>query len=259
MLSTVKKRISSLPVVPAILMSAIESAKRLAARAAVDEFVKDGDVVGIGSGIAWSTVVYAAERLGERVANEGLRISSIPSSFQASQLISQHKLNLTNFDSHPVIDIAIDGADEVDTALNCIKGGGGCHLQEKIVIFNAKKFVIVADYRKQSTYLGEQWTQGVPIEVVPLAYVPLIRKLKELHGAPVLRMAKAKAGPVVTDNGNLILDTHVMRFGILQDPASLEKTLKMLPGVVEVGLFVQLASKAFFGQADGSVKVVVPQ
>ncbi|ETV81996.1 ribose 5-phosphate isomerase A [Aphanomyces astaci] len=253
MLSTVKKRISSLPVVPAILMSAIESAKRLAARAAVDEFVKDGDVVGIGSG---STVVYAAERLGERVANEGLRISSIPSSFQASQLISQHKLNLTNFDSHPVIDIAIDGADEVDTALNCIKGGGGCHLQEKIVIFNAKKFVIVADYRKQSTYLGEQWTQGVPIEVVPLAYVPLIRKLKELHGAPVLRMAKAKAGPVVTDNGNLILDTH---FGILQDPASLEKTLKMLPGVVEVGLFVQLASKAFFGQADGSVKVVVPQ
>ncbi|ETV96174.1 ribose 5-phosphate isomerase A, variant [Aphanomyces invadans] len=251
MLSTVKHGILGLPI--SVVMSAVESAKRLAARAAVDEFVKDGDVVGIGSG---STVVYAAERLGERVANEGLRISSIPSSFQASQLIAQHKLNLTNFDTHPVIDIAIDGADEVDTALNCIKGGGGCHLQEKIVIFNAKKFVIVADYRKESTHLGQQWTQGIPIEVVPLAYVPLMRKLKELHGTPVLRMAKAKAGPVVTDNGNLILDTH---FGIIQDPESLEKTLKLLPGVVEVGLFVKMASKAFFGQADGSVKVVVPQ
>ncbi|KDO21278.1 ribose 5-phosphate isomerase A [Saprolegnia parasitica CBS 223.65] len=236
-----------------ILMSGVEDAKRLAARAAVDEFVKSGDVVGIGSG---STVVYAAERLGERIKEEGLQISCIPSSFQASQLIAQHGLNLTNFDSHPVIDIAIDGADEVDAQLNCIKGGGGCHLQEKIVIFNAKKFVIVADYRKESTFLGEQWIQGIPVEVVPLAYVPLTHKLKELGGSPVLRMAKAKAGPVITDNGNFILDTH---FGIVQDPATLNQTLKLLPGVVEVGLFCHMASKAFFGQADGSVKTAVPQ
>ncbi|OQR81584.1 ribose-5-phosphate isomerase, partial [Thraustotheca clavata] len=219
-----------------------------AARAAVDEFVKSGDIVGIGSG---STVVYAAERLGERIKEEGLVIKCIPSSFQASQLIAQHGLNLTNFDTNPVIDIAIDGADEVDTQLNCIKGGGGCHLQEKIVISNAKKFVIVADYRKESSFLGENWTQGVPIEVVPLAYTPIMLKLRELNGTPVLRMAKAKAGPVITDNGNFILDTN---FGVIEDPACLCQTIKLLPGVVEVGLFCNMASKAFFGQADGSVK-----
>jgi ribose 5-phosphate isomerase A len=108
-----------------------------------------------------------------------------------------------------VIDVTIDGADEVDLQLNCIKGGGACQLQEKIVAFAAKKFVIIADYRKESSKLGEQWVQGVPIEVVPMAYVPLMNKLKEFGGAPVLRMAKNKAGPVVTDNGNFVLDVNV--------------------------------------------------
>ncbi|KAI9995010.1 hypothetical protein PInf_011895 [Phytophthora infestans] len=209
-----------------------------AARQAVDEYVKSGYVVGVGSG---STVVYAAERLGELVKEKKLTdIKCIPTSFQAKQLIVQHKLTLSSLDENPVIDVTIDGADEVDLQLNCIKGGGGCQLQEKIVAFAANKFVVIADYRKESKQLGEQWTQGVPVEVVPMAYVPLMNKMEQdFGGKSVLRMAKSKAGPVVTDNGNFVLDTLCDR-------------LKLLPGVVEVGLFCGMAEKAFFGQTDGS-------
>lgn len=110
-----------------------------------------------------------------------------------------------------MIDVTIDGADEVDAQLNCIKGGGACQLQEKIVAYAAKKFVVIADYRKESAQLGEQWVQGVPVEVIPMAYVPLMNSLREMGGAPVLRMAKQKAGPVVTDNGNFVLDVNVSR------------------------------------------------
>ncbi|KAF1319637.1 Ribose 5-phosphate isomerase a, partial [Globisporangium splendens] len=227
-------------------MSGIEDAKRTAARQAVDEYVKDGFIVGVGSG---STVVYAAERLGELVQQQKLNIKCIPTSFQSKQLIAQHKLVLTSLDENPVIDVTIDGADEVDLQLNCIKGGGACQLQEKIVAHAAKKFVVIADYRKESSQLGEQWVQGVPIEVIPMAYVPLMNKLKEFGGVPVLRMAKNKAGPVVTDNGNFVLDVN---FGLIDNAQALNDRIKLLPGVVEVGLFCGMAEKAFFGQADGS-------
>ncbi|KAG7400665.1 hypothetical protein PHYBOEH_004934 [Phytophthora boehmeriae] len=230
------------------MLSPIEQSKRTAARQAVEEFVKDDFVVGVGSG---STVVYAAERLGELVKEQKLKnIKCIPTSFQAKQLIGEHKLTLTSLDENPVIDVTIDGADEVDLQLNCIKGGGGCQLQEKIVAFAAKTFVVIADYRKESKQLGEQWTQGVPVEVVPMAYVPLMRTMEEVFGGkPVLRMAKAKAGPVVTDNGNFVLDVN---FGVINDPKTLCDRLNLLPGVVEVGLFCGMAAKAFFGQTDGS-------
>ncbi|KAJ0392796.1 hypothetical protein P43SY_003726 [Pythium insidiosum] len=234
-------------------LSPIEQAKRTAARQAVDEYVQNGFVVGVGSG---STVVYAAERLGELVREKGLQIKCIPTSFQSKQLIAENKLTLTSLDEHPVIDVTIDGADEVDLSLNCIKGGGGCQLQEKIVAFAAKKFVVIADYRKESSQLGQQWTKGVPIEVIPMAYVPLMAKMRELGGTPVLRMAKAKAGPVVTDNGNFVLDVN---FGVITAPAALNDKLKLLPGVVEVGLFCAMAEKAFFGQEDGSFTTRVAQ
>lgn len=177
-----------------------------AARQAVEEYVRDGFVVGVGSG---STVVYAAERLGELVREQQMTLKCIPTSFQSRQLIAQNGLTLTSLDEHPEIDVTIDGADEVDLQLNCIKGGGGCQLQEKIVAFAAKKFVVIADFRKESAALGEQWTQGVPVEVVPMAHVPLARSLRALGGEPVLRMAQRKAGPVVTDNGNFVLDVNV--------------------------------------------------
>jgi ribose 5-phosphate isomerase A len=141
----------------------IEQSKKIAAYTAVDEFIKDNMVVGIGSG---STITYAIQRLEERTKTEGLKVICIPSSFQSSHLILKSSLTIGDLERYPQIDVTIDGADEVDEHLNLMKGGGGCQTQEKIVAFNAKVYVIIADYRKQSKILGEKWKNGVPIEVI---------------------------------------------------------------------------------------------
>jgi ribose 5-phosphate isomerase A len=204
-------------------------------------------VLGIGSG---STVVYAVERIAERVKSEKLNLICIPTSFQARQLIIENGLILSDLDRNSEIDVAIDGADEVDANLNCIKGGGGCCTQEKIVASNATQFVIIADYRKDSSSLGQQWKKGVPIEVIPMSYVPVLKKLEKIGAKSKLRMAVAKAGPVVTDNGGFIIDAD---FGIIQDPVTLDTQIRSIVGVIETGLFIKMACKAFFGNADGSV------
>lgn len=230
-------------------MDNVESAKRAAAHTAVDDHVKDAYRVGVGSG---STVVYAVERLAQRVHEEGLKVVCVPTSFQARQLIVNNNLELSDLEITPELDVAIDGADEADEKLTLIKGGGGCQLQEKIVAAAAKIFVVIADYRKDSTALGEQWKKGIPIEVIPMAYCPVKLKIeKELGGQAVLRQAKAKAGPVVTDNGNFILDWV---FDKIHDWEKVNQQIMMIPGVVETGLFVGMASVAYFGMQDGSVR-----
>jgi len=226
----------------------IEKSKRLAAYAAVDEFVKDGMVVGVGSG---STVVYAVERIVERVKTEGLKLRCIPSSFQAEQLIREGGLQLESLQNETKIDVCIDGADEVDEHLNLIKGGGGCHVQEKIIASCASKLVIIADYRKASKTLGTAWRKGVPLEVIPCALNSVMQKLTAMGGKPVLRMGgSSKAGPAVSDNGNLLVDVD---FGAIAEPAALHSKLLHIPGVVDSGIFAGMACKAFFGQADGTV------
>ena len=117
----------------------------------------------------------------------------------------------------------------------------------------SKKLIIIADYTKKSEYLGENWKKGVPIEVIPLAYVPIMKKLDKLGGTPVLRMAHAKAGPIVSDNGNFIIDVD---FGKIENPSDLNMKLLKIPGVVDTGLFVNMASKAYIGQKDGTVTVI---
>lgn len=228
-------------------LTPIELAKKKAGYAAVDEFIKDGMVVGIGSG---STVVYAVERLIEKVKNEKLTIVCIPTSFQSIQLIVEGGLTLGDLSRYPEIDVDIDGADEVDSNLQLIKGGGGCQVQEKIVASASKQVVIIADYRKDSKNLGENWKKGVPIEVIPMAYVPILNAIHKMGGKASLRMAKNKAGPVISDNGNFILDAV---FGEIQDPVTLNEKLTLITGVVETGLFTNMAIKAFFGQADGTI------
>lgn len=226
-----------------------DSAKRAAAYKAVDENVTDGMLLGIGSG---STIVFVVERIAQRVKSENLSLRCIPTSFQARNLIIQHNLTLSDLNIDPLLDLAIDGADEIDGNLNCIKGGGAAHTQEKCVAFNARKFILVVDFSKDSLSLGTKWTQGIPLEVLPFAYRPVMVKVAEMHGKAVLRAAKAKAGPVVTDNGNFVVDAH---FGGIQDPFQLNKALQAIPGVVETGLFCGMANKAYIGLADGSVKV----
>ncbi|KAM9053908.1 ribose-5-phosphate isomerase isoform 2-T2 [Megaptera novaeangliae] len=208
-------------------MSKAEEAKKLAGRAAVENHVRNNQVLGIGSG---STIVHAVQRIAERVKQENLNLVCIPTSFQARQLILQYGLTLSDLDRHPEIDLAIDGADEVDADLNLIKGGG-----------------------KDSKNLGDQWHKGIPIEVIPMAYVPVSRAVTQKFGGVIeLRMAVSKAGPVVTDNGNFILD---WKFDRVHKWSEVNTTIKMIPGVVDTGLFINMAERVYFGMQDGSVNM----
>lgn len=212
--------------------------------------MENNQVLGIGSG---STIVHAVQRIAERVKQENLNLICIPTSFQARQLILQHGLTLSDLDRHPEIDLAIDGADEVDADLNLIKGGGGCLTQEKIVAGNASRFIVIADFRKDSKNLGDQWHKGIPIEVIPMAYVPVSRTVTQKFGGVIeLRMAVNKAGPVVTDNGNFILD---WKFDRVHKWSEVNTAITMIPGVVDTGLFINMAERVYFGMQDGSVNM----
>jgi len=228
----------------------IEIGKKNAAIKAVEDNVKAGMVLGIGSG---STVVYAVEKIAEMNHKNDLNLKCIPTSFQSYQLINEHKLNYVSLDQYPEIDLDIDGADEIDENLNLIKGGGGCLVQEKIIASNSKKLIIIADFRKNSKKLGENWKKGVPIEIIPIAQVPLMKKFEKLGGKPILRMAIAKAGPLITDNGNFIIDVD---FGIIDDPKELDKKILSIPGVVDTGFFIGMTSRAYIGQKDGNVLII---
>lgn len=231
-------------------MTSLEDAKKLAAVKAVDVYVKNNSAIGVGSG---STVVYAIERLAERVRNEQLNIVCVPTSFQAKQLLIQKGLNVSELELYPELDVCIDGADEVDSNLDLIKGGGGCLLQEKVVASCAKELIIIADYTKNSKQLGDQYKKGIPIEVVPFAYVPIKNRIEQLFGGELfLRMAVAKAGPIITDNGNFILDWKNYKQDFNWD--KINREIKLIPGVVETGLFIKMAKKAYFGLANGMVK-----
>lgn len=228
----------------------IEIGKKNAAIKAVEENVKKNMIIGIGSG---STIVYAVQIIAEMNRKEDLNVKCIPSSYQSYQLIINNGLELASLDQYPEIDLVIDGADEIDKNLNLIKGGGGCLVQEKILASNSKNLVIIADFRKNSEKLGMNWKKGVPIEVIPMAYVPLMKKLKKMGGKPILRMAQSKSGPLITDNGNFIIDVD---FGIIDNPVVLNNKILPIPGVVDTGFFINMASRAYIGQKDGKVLVL---
>ena len=224
--------------------------KKKAAEKAVEENVRENMIIGIGSG---STVVYAVEKIGELNRKTDLNLKCIPSSFQAYQLIIENGLNYVSLDQYPEIDLDIDGADEIDNDLNLIKGGGGCLVQEKILASNSKNLIIIADFRKNSEKLGQNYKKGVPIEVIPMSYVPIMKKLEKRGGKPILRMAQSKMGPLITDNGNFIIDVD---FGIINNPKELNNKILKIPGVVDTGFFIGMASKAYIGLEDGNVLIL---
>ncbi|MFX0032353.1 MAG: ribose 5-phosphate isomerase A [Promethearchaeota archaeon] len=228
----------------------IEEGKKKAAIEAVKDNVEKDMILGIGSG---STVVYALKEIATRNKNEQLNLKCVPSSFQSSQLIIENGLPMVSLNQYPEIDLDIDGADEIDRDLNLIKGGGGCLLQEKILASNSKKLVIIADFRKKSEKLGENWRKGIPIEVIPMAHVTVMKKLEKLGGKSKLRIAKAKMGPLITDNGNFIIDVD---FGIIEIPSKLNSELLNIPGIVDTGLFINMVSKVYIGQEDGTVLIL---
>lgn len=218
--------------------------KHEVARAAAAR-VESGMILGLGSG---STAAILIEELGHRIqAGEVEGVKGVPTSFQSSLLAQECRIPLITLNEIDHIDLAIDGADEVGPDKNLIKGGGACHTREKLVDSRADRFVVVVDDTKLSDQLGS--TFPVPVEVVPEAYRQVMTRLQGLGGAPVLRMALRKAGPVVTDQGNLVIDT---KFDEIADPAQLESVINNIPGVLENGLFIGLADEVLVGYLDGS-------
>ena len=204
--------------------------------------VEDGMVVGLGTG---STIAFAMERIAERI-REGLRIQGVPTSYQAEIRARELDIPLTTLDDYPELDLAIDGADQVDGRLRLIKGRGAALTREKCVAAAAEELVIVVDESKIATIL----TAPVPVEVIPFALRPVMLGIRALGGDPVLRQGIRKDGPVITDNGNFILDCS---FGSIEDPDRLEGLLSLMPGVLSCGLFCAFADKTtvVVGKSDG--------
>lgn len=214
----------------------------VAAKAAMR--VESGMTLGLGSG---STAALFIEEVGRRWQTGELRdIRGVPTSFQSAQLAQQYGIPQITLNEIDGIDLAVDGADEVDPARNLIKGGGACHTREKLVDSRADVFLVVVDATKLSDVLGSGFP--LPVEVVPEAYRQVMTALAAMGSEPSLRMAVRKAGPVVTDQGNLVIDA---KFAAIEAPAELEREINNLPGVLENGLFVQMATEVLVADVEG--------
>ncbi len=216
--------------------------KRVAGLAAAEE-VEDGMVVGLGTG---STANYAIQRIGERIRDEGISVVGVPTSYQSAFRARAAGIRVADLTDCPEIDLTIDGADQVDAAFNLIKGGGAAHTREKCVADASKRILIVVDGSK----LAERLSVPVPVEVVPYASALVAQHVRALGGVPVLREGVKKDGPVITDNGNFVIDCA---FGIIGDPAGLGTRLNTVPGVLTCGLFTEYQEKisVLVGEAGG--------
>ena len=214
--------------------------RRAGERAAAE--VEDGDVVGLGTG---STAAHAIRAIGEAVES-GLDVRGVPTSFDARRRAREAGVPVRSLDEIDGIDLAIDGADRIDRDRAAIKGGGAAHAREKVVDAAADRFVVVADPSK----VVDTLSHPIPLEVLPDARAAVERTVTALDGTPTLRRAEAKDGPVVTDNGNLILDCA---FGPIDDPEGMARALSDVPGVLEHGLFVDLVDAVYVG-TDGGVE-----
>ncbi len=231
-------------------LSPIDKAKYVAAHRAA-EMVQDGMRVGLGTG---STAAWLVRRLGERVQVEGLRIKGVPTSTRTAQLAREVGIEVVSLDQAGWLDLTIDGADEFDGELNLIKGGGGAHLQEKIVATASDQMVVIADAGKEVETLG---AFPLPVEVIPFGWQTTRTLIEEaldtmdvLGTSAALRMNGQ--APFVTDEGNHILDLHLQRIG---NARQLALVLNQVPGVVENGLFIDICDKVVIGHGDGRVEL----
>ena len=218
----------------------LDELKRAAALAAV-EYVRDGMIVGLGTG---STAKHLVIALGEKV-RAGMKLRGVPTSRETAELARQQGIPLIDQDNVWIIDVAIDGADQVDPAFNLIKGGGGALLKEKIVAASAKQFIVLVDYTKRVPVLGGSFP--LPIEVVPFGWGSTAREVEALtKGRVVLR--ERNGAPFTTEAGNMIVDVHIDR---IDQPGDLEIALNKIPGIVETGLFVNRTDVLIIGTAQG--------
>jgi len=227
-------------------LSWIEDAKRNAVLKALEP-VKNGWIVGIGSG---TTTAYAVKELGRLTKSRRLDVHIVPTSHQIENLAILHGLSILSLNEAATVDYAIDGADQVErTSLNLIKGGGGAMLREKLVDSAARRLAIVVD----ETKLVNNLKQHVPLEVIPFAHRYVQSEVARMGGKAKLREGSGKAGPVITDNGNFVLDAD---FGTIHDSARLDRRLKLVRGIVETGLFVKMADVVYVGMSNGQVELM---
>ncbi|MDH5640657.1 MAG: ribose-5-phosphate isomerase RpiA [Nitrospira sp.] len=205
----------------------LDSCKKAAALKAV-EYVRDGMVIGLGTG---STAKHLVIALGEKV-RAGMTLRGVPTSHETATLARQSGIALIDSENRWEIDVAIDGADQVDPSFNLIKGGGGALLKEKIVAASAKQFIVLVDHTKRVTVLGGSFP--LPIEVIPFGWGSTAREIEKLTQSPVV-LRERNGAPFKTEAGNLIVDVHLQR---IDQPEKLEIALNHIPGIVETGLFV---------------------
>ena len=225
--------------------------KAIAGKGAVEALVKSGMKLGLGTG---STAIHAVRHIGALLQAGTLQgIRAVPTSYQTLIESERWGIPLFTLNSQEIggaLDLTIDGADEVDRRHYCIKGGGGALLLEKIIAYASASYAIVVDETKQVENLGLQFP--VPLEVIPEGRVPVMKTLETLGAVVQLREAVRKAGPVITEHGNFLLD---IRFKNPVDPAALETELNQIPGVVENGFFTRLRPRVFIGRADGTLDI----
>jgi ribose 5-phosphate isomerase A len=219
----------------------LDTLKRATALKAV-EYVKDGMIVGLGTG---STAKHMVLALGEKV-KAGMKLRGVATSHETAALARQSGITLIDSDNRWTIDVAIDGADQVDPRFNLIKGGGGALLKEKIVAASAKQFIVLVDYTKQVPVLGGSFP--LPIEVVPFGWGSTAREIEALTKSRVV-LRERNGAPFTTEAGNLIVDVHLAR---IDQPRDLEIALNQIPGVVETGLFVGRTDLLIVGAPDGT-------
>ena len=224
----------------------IKQAKKRAALEAV-KHVKDDYTIGLGSG---STAAYAIKEIGKITRQKNWQILGVPTSYQAMQLATQCGIKITTLQEQPQLNLTIDGADQIDKELNLIKGMGGALTREKIVASASKLVIIVADETKLVKKLG--MNHPVPVEVLPFATSTIKLKIRKMKGKPRLRKTSGKVGPLVTDNGNFILDAD---FGPIDAPSELNFQLKSIPGVVETGIFAGIADIVYLGTKNTARKL----
>lgn len=218
----------------------LDGFKKAAALKAV-EFVRDGMVVGLGTG---STAKHMVVALGEHV-RAGMKLRGVPTSQETAALAREAGIPLLDSENRWEIDVAIDGADQVDPAFNLIKGGGGALLKEKIVAASAKQFIVMVDYTKQVPVLGGSFP--LPIEVIPFGWGSTAREIEALTTSRVV-LRERNGTPFRTEAGNLIVDVHIDR---ISQPGELERALNLIPGVVETGLFVGRTNVVIVGTPQG--------